>query len=160
PRHVRAPGRDPRVEHHGVPPLPADPVPRRGGGPLRVGLGLRPPHPRAAPRGRPVPGDPRRPLHDPASAPRRRARDARPPSTGDPDAPRRVLLDLWLTPEQLAFQRDVRDYLSGPEVREEVERYWGSPRRQEVHTDRVYQGLGERGWLAANWPREYGGLGQ
>jgi alkylation response protein AidB-like acyl-CoA dehydrogenase len=69
-------------------------------------------------------------------------------------------MDLWLTPEQLAFQRDVRDYLSSPEVRQEVERYWSSPRRQEVHPDRVYRGLGERGWLAANWPPEYGGLGR
>jgi alkylation response protein AidB-like acyl-CoA dehydrogenase len=67
-------------------------------------------------------------------------------------------LNPYLTDEQLAFQREVRDFLSSPEVRDEVARVWASPWREEVHPERVYRWLGERGWLAANWPREYGGM--
>ena len=68
-------------------------------------------------------------------------------------------MDPSLSPEQLAFREEVRAFLRTPEVREEVARVWESPRREEVHPERVYRWLGERGWLAANWPRQLGGLG-
>jgi alkylation response protein AidB-like acyl-CoA dehydrogenase len=69
-------------------------------------------------------------------------------------------MELSLSPEQRDFQAEVRAFLRTPEVREELARVWEAPRREEIHPERVYRWLGERGWLAVNWPKPFGGLGK
>jgi alkylation response protein AidB-like acyl-CoA dehydrogenase len=69
-------------------------------------------------------------------------------------------MDFAFTPEQRAFRDEVRGLFQSPEVRDELRRIWESPPRQEVHAERIYRWLGERGWLAVNWPAEFGGLGR
>jgi alkylation response protein AidB-like acyl-CoA dehydrogenase len=53
----------------------------------------------------------------------------------------------------------VRDFLASPPVREELRRLSLLPAGEEPGNSAVYRLLGERGWLAVNWPAEYGGLG-
>lgn len=64
-----------------------------------------------------------------------------------------------LTPEQEKFREQVCALLCEDSVAAEVARCRRLPAGQEPERLEVYRRLGERGWLAANWPREYGGLG-
>ncbi|HUD37199.1 MAG TPA: acyl-CoA dehydrogenase family protein [Streptosporangiaceae bacterium] len=64
-----------------------------------------------------------------------------------------------LTEDQRAFEADVREFLSGAEVRGAVERIRRCPPEAEPGLLDIYRWLGARGWLAPSWPREYGGLG-
>ncbi|MER8188480.1 acyl-CoA dehydrogenase family protein [Kitasatospora sp. NPDC094015] len=57
------------------------------------------------------------------------------------------------------FRAEVRTFLASPEVREELRRFSDLPAGREPGHLEVFRLLGERGWLAANWPVEYGGLG-
>jgi alkylation response protein AidB-like acyl-CoA dehydrogenase len=63
--------------------------------------------------------------------------------------------------EELAFQKEVRDWLAAnmpPEVAEESRR----SRTSHVSKERLLQWqkkLASRGWLCPNWPKEYGGPG-
>jgi alkylation response protein AidB-like acyl-CoA dehydrogenase len=68
---------------------------------------------------------------------------------------------LAFNDEELAFQKEVRDWLAAnmpPEVAEESRR----SRTSHVSKERLLQWqkkLASRGWLCPNWPREYGGPG-
>jgi alkylation response protein AidB-like acyl-CoA dehydrogenase len=68
---------------------------------------------------------------------------------------------LAFNEEELAFQREVRDWIAAnmpPEVAEESRR----SRTSHVSKERLLQWqkkLASRGWLCPNWPKEYGGPG-
>jgi alkylation response protein AidB-like acyl-CoA dehydrogenase len=68
---------------------------------------------------------------------------------------------LAFNDEELAFQREVRDWITAnmpPEVAEESRR----SRTSHVSKERLLQWqkkLASRGWLCPNWPQEYGGPG-
>ena len=68
---------------------------------------------------------------------------------------------LAFTEAELAFQREVRDWITAnmpPEVAEESRR----SRTSHVSKERLVQWqkkLASRGWLCPNWPQEYGGPG-
>ena len=68
---------------------------------------------------------------------------------------------LAFNDEELAFQREVRDWITAnmpPEVAEESRR----SRTSHVSKERLLQWqkkLASKGWLCPNWPREYGGPG-
>jgi alkylation response protein AidB-like acyl-CoA dehydrogenase len=68
-------------------------------------------------------------------------------------------MDDALTPDQERFRAGVRALLAEPRVRKAVgELAHYAPREEPAALD-VYRWLGERGWLAPNWPVEYGGIG-
>lgn len=69
-------------------------------------------------------------------------------------------MDLRLTPEQEEFRREVCALLGGADAQAEAARARRLPAGTEPGLLDVYRRLGERGWLAVNWPREYGGLGK
>ncbi|WP_067460599.1 acyl-CoA dehydrogenase family protein [Actinomadura macra] len=69
-------------------------------------------------------------------------------------------MDYSLTPEQEAFRKEVCDLLSEDGVRAEAEEVRLRPPGAEPGMLEVYRRLGERRWLAVNWPAEYGGLGR
>ncbi|RSM57415.1 acyl-CoA dehydrogenase [Amycolatopsis sp. WAC 01376] len=60
------------------------------------------------------------------------------------------------TPEQERLRQDVRELLR-VRCREDLVR--ARRARPWRHPDLTYRRLGERGWLAPDWPAEYGGLG-
>ncbi len=68
-------------------------------------------------------------------------------------------MDLAFNTEELAFQREVRDWITAnmpPEVAEESRR----SRTSHVSKERLLQWqkkLARRGWLCPNWPKEFGG---
>src|SRR6476659_2974983 len=70
-------------------------------------------------------------------------------------------MDLAFNAEELAFQQEVRDWITAnmpPEVAEESRR----SRSSHVSKERLLQWqkkLSEKGWLVPNWPKEYGGTG-
>jgi len=70
-------------------------------------------------------------------------------------------MDLAFNEEELAFQKEVRDWIEAnmpPEVAEESRR----SRSSHVSKERLLQWqkkLASRGWLCPNWPREFGGPG-
>jgi hypothetical protein len=70
-------------------------------------------------------------------------------------------MDLRFTDEELAFQREVRDWIAAnmpKEVAEESRR----SRSSHVSKERLLQwqrALASRGWLCPNWPKAYGGPG-
>ena len=71
------------------------------------------------------------------------------------------MMRLAFNDEELAFQKEVRDWIAAnmpPEVAEESRR----SRTSHVSKERLLQWqkkLASRGWLCPNWPREYGGPG-
>ncbi|MFZ5781731.1 MAG: acyl-CoA dehydrogenase family protein [Pseudomonadota bacterium] len=70
-------------------------------------------------------------------------------------------MDLAFNEEELAFQKEVRDWIEAnmpPEVAEESRR----SRSSHVSKERLLQWqkkLASRGWLCPNWPKEFGGPG-
>ena len=70
-------------------------------------------------------------------------------------------MDLAFNAEELAFQKEVRDWITAnmpPEVAEESRR----SRSSHVSKERLLQWqkkLSQKGWLVPNWPKEYGGTG-
>jgi len=68
-------------------------------------------------------------------------------------------MDLQLSAAQEAFRRAVCDLLCEGSVRDEVAALRRLPPDAEPGLLDVYRRLGERGWLASNWPAEHGGLG-
>jgi alkylation response protein AidB-like acyl-CoA dehydrogenase len=70
-------------------------------------------------------------------------------------------MDLAFNAEELAFQKEVRDWIAAnmpPEVAEESRR----SRTSHVSKERLLQWqkkLAGKGWLCPNWPEEYGGPG-
>jgi alkylation response protein AidB-like acyl-CoA dehydrogenase len=70
-----------------------------------------------------------------------------------------ICVEYGLNREQEEFRRQVCDFLSEDRVRKLVDEVRHRPPRAEPGLLDVYRWLGERRWLAAGWPREYGGLG-
>lgn len=70
-----------------------------------------------------------------------------------------MTMDHAFTPEQADFRARVRAFLAEPRVRKAVDDIAHYAPREEPAGLDIYRWLGERGWLAANWPVEYGGLG-
>ncbi|MEV8516355.1 acyl-CoA dehydrogenase family protein [Dactylosporangium sp. NPDC051484] len=66
---------------------------------------------------------------------------------------------IELTGEQEKFRAEVCELLCEDSVRVAVARSRRMPYGQETGLLDVHRRLGERGWLAVNWPPEYGGLG-
>ncbi|GAB3887234.1 acyl-CoA dehydrogenase family protein [Kibdelosporangium lantanae] len=64
------------------------------------------------------------------------------------------------TDEQEAFRGEVRTFLAEDRVRKVAEQLHRLPPREEPGLIEVYRWLGEKRWLAVNWPWEYGGLGR
>jgi alkylation response protein AidB-like acyl-CoA dehydrogenase len=70
-------------------------------------------------------------------------------------------MDLAFNAEELAFQQEVRDWITAnmpPEVAEESRR----SRSSHVSKERLLQWqkkLAQKGWLCPNWPKEHGGTG-
>ena len=68
-------------------------------------------------------------------------------------------MDFAFTPEQEAFRQEIRQWIneslppdwSGLEFRAEL--------KNREFSRQIAKKLGEKGWLAAAWPKEYGGLG-
>lgn len=57
------------------------------------------------------------------------------------------------------LREEVRRFLAGPAVRDELAALNQlGPGEEPGHLE-IYRALGRRGWLAANWPVEFGGLG-
>jgi len=69
-------------------------------------------------------------------------------------------MDFSLTPEQEQFRRDVREFFGEERVQAAIDELRRLGPRREMFPGKIYRWLGERGWLAANWPEEYGGLGR
>jgi alkylation response protein AidB-like acyl-CoA dehydrogenase len=57
------------------------------------------------------------------------------------------------------FRKEVHRFFTGDEVRRTVAEVAAYPPGEEPARLDLYRTLGERGWLAADWPEEYGGLG-
>jgi alkylation response protein AidB-like acyl-CoA dehydrogenase len=69
-------------------------------------------------------------------------------------------MDLSLTADQQQFRRDVCELLREDSVKADSARAFYLAPDIEPSMPDVYRRLGERGWLAVNWPTEYGGLGK
>lgn len=68
-------------------------------------------------------------------------------------------MDLSFTPEQLAFQAEVRQFLADhlpPDIAAKVAT---GKRLAKGDYERWHAVLNARGWLAQSWPREFGGAG-
>lgn len=69
-------------------------------------------------------------------------------------------MDLAFSDEELTFREEVRAFIRDklpPDIRERARRNWANlPKEDHVTWQRL---LYERGWIAANWPVEYGGTG-
>ena len=66
-------------------------------------------------------------------------------------------MDLNYTPEEIAFRDEVRAFLDEkltPELRAKVR---GEGHLTKADMDAWHATLNEKGWLAPNWPREFGG---
>jgi len=74
--------------------------------------------------------------------------------------PKEESVDLRLTPDQEQFRHEVCGLLCEESVQAEAARAFRLPPNEEPGLLDVYRRLGERGWLAVNWPVEYGGLGK
>ncbi|MEV8330477.1 acyl-CoA dehydrogenase family protein [Streptomyces niveus] len=57
------------------------------------------------------------------------------------------------------FRGEVHAFFAGDTVRRTLAEVAAHAPGEEAAGLEVYRALGERGWLAADWPREYGGLG-
>ena len=68
-------------------------------------------------------------------------------------------MDLSFTDEELAFQKEVREFLEKKlpaDVKDRYERGLHYTKEGQVRWQKI---LNEKGWMAPNWPAEYGGTG-
>ena len=68
-------------------------------------------------------------------------------------------MDNRFSPQELAFQQEVRDFLSTgcpADIRHKVEHELQLAREDHI---RWQQSLAARGWAGVNWPVEHGGTG-
>ncbi|HLZ71598.1 MAG TPA: acyl-CoA dehydrogenase family protein, partial [Dehalococcoidia bacterium] len=74
-------------------------------------------------------------------------------------------MDLRDTPVEAAFRLDVRQFIQehylslSPGERPRAQLGEASGPRRDAATERWRAALGNRGWLAPHWPKEYGGAG-
>ena len=68
-------------------------------------------------------------------------------------------MDLVLTPEERAFQEEVRNFIRDRLPDDVRERTWTGARMDKEGQVRWEKILSERGWLAPSWPVEHGGTG-
>ena len=68
-------------------------------------------------------------------------------------------MDLVLTPEERAFQEEVRTFIRERLPDDVRERTWTGARMDKEGQVRWEKILNERGWLAPSWPVEHGGTG-
>ncbi|HEX2052022.1 MAG TPA: acyl-CoA dehydrogenase family protein [Actinomycetota bacterium] len=69
-------------------------------------------------------------------------------------------MDFGLTDEQRRFYEELLRFFAEDRVQKSIEEMRTLPPRREDGFPDIYRWLGERGWLAVNWPVEYGGLGK
>lgn len=69
-------------------------------------------------------------------------------------------MDFGLTDEQRRFYDELRAFFAEDRVQKSIEEMRTLPPRREDGFPEIYRWLGERAWLAINWPVEYGGLGK
>lgn len=77
-------------------------------------------------------------------------------------------MDLTFTPEQEAFRLEIRQWIKEnlPPDWEGEESYFGvedpieASKKAQEFSKQIAKKLGEKGWLAAAWPKEYGGMGR
>ena len=69
-------------------------------------------------------------------------------------------MDLSFSAEEQKFRQDLRAFFAEERVQGVLRGLEGCKPRVEAHSQKIYQWLGERGWLAPNWPVEYGGAGK
>lgn len=72
-----------------------------------------------------------------------------------------INLELTLSPEDAAFREEVRAFLATkftPDLREEADRQTGIFAHGDL-AKRWHKILYEQGWVAPQWPKEYGGAG-
>ena len=70
-------------------------------------------------------------------------------------------MDFHLTAEQGKWQEEVRDFLREamtPEFRSELNESEGGELFRGALEKQFWRKVAERGWLASNWPKEFGGL--
>src|SRR2546426_217441 len=63
-------------------------------------------------------------------------------------------MDFRLGPKSDAFRREVRAFLAEHAPPEMIER---CHRTGTLHDWSFHRALGKKGWIAASWPKEYGG---
>ncbi|MBK0327383.1 acyl-CoA dehydrogenase family protein [Rhodobacteraceae bacterium F11138] len=66
-------------------------------------------------------------------------------------------MDLSYSPEEIAFRDEVRAFLAEKLPREVVDKIRMGQELGKEGQERWHAILNEQGWLAPNWPREYGG---
>ncbi|HJR26985.1 MAG TPA: acyl-CoA dehydrogenase family protein, partial [Acidimicrobiales bacterium] len=110
-------------------------------------------HVRRAKAARLVVGDPREQLRTIAA--RRWGPDA--PTAAPASRPTRPGMDFRFDPETEAFRAEVRAFLDEHLTRDVIERALTTG---TMHDWGFHRALCERGYLAAGWPREVGGLGR
>lgn len=69
-------------------------------------------------------------------------------------------MDFAFTSEQQAFRRELRAFFAEERVQAILADLHRAAPRQPIHAPQIYRWMGERGWLAPDWPPEYGGLGK
>ena len=68
-------------------------------------------------------------------------------------------MDLVLTPDEQAFQEEVRSFIRERLPNDVRQRTWTGARMDKEGQVRWEKILNERGWIAPNWPLEHGGTG-
>ena len=67
-------------------------------------------------------------------------------------------MDLYLSPKEQQFQKEVLDFLDREVTPELIEEHHRLVECHGPHSREFMKKLGARGWLTPTWPREYGGL--
>ncbi len=68
-------------------------------------------------------------------------------------------MDMTFTPEQLAFRREVRDWIAGAMPAEMKRRADNGADFSQEEVGTWHRILYEKGWIAPHWPAEHGGTG-
>jgi alkylation response protein AidB-like acyl-CoA dehydrogenase len=72
---------------------------------------------------------------------------------------RRLEMFFDFTPEQKAFQEEVREFALSALTPEVIEELRDQGEVLNAHSPTIYKQLAKRGWLGLQWPKEYGGGG-
>lgn len=69
-------------------------------------------------------------------------------------------MDFAFTPEQEQFRRDLQLFFADGRLQTAREELLRLGPREDADMRPIHRRLGERGWLAINWPQQYGGHGK